>query len=177
MTRLPGVSCLLLLVAALFLCTPLLAIANTLAPPIVSPPATPSWTPAPLISAERTAYVAIHYEDYSTSQMSALDSENSLTGIRVMMHSVADPRRGNSKRDRVVLVPPHTSAASRRLFESDGLIVLDMDATLPHKDICAPKFDRIYLFSGVLAERYDRVVYFDWSVARTELCPLRCVSP
>jgi hypothetical protein len=140
------------------------AAAALLAPPLISPPSEPPFTPLPLIPPEKTAYVAIHYEDPYTSHQSAMDSEASLDGIRVMMATVIDPARGASGRDRVVLVPTHTSEETRQIFAKDGLIVLNMDDRLPHNDICAPKFDRIYLWSRTLAERYERVVYLDWDV-------------
>lgn len=137
---------------------------NTLAPPLIAPPTAAPFKAADLIPADRTAYVGIHFEDYSTSQLSGHDSTTSLQGIRTMMASVRDPRRGGSKRDRVVLVPMHTPISVREQFEADGIIVLEMDNALPHQDICAPKFDRIYLWSRALADRYDRVVYLDWDV-------------
>ena len=154
-------ACLLLFLS---ICLPAPALGGVLAPPLISPPAEAPFVALDPIPASRTAYVAIHFEDFATSQLSVLDSEASLQGIRVMMASVKDPRRGASTRDRVVLVPPTTSAASRALFVKDGLIVIDMDASLPHSDICAPKFDRIYLWSSALASRYDRVLYLDWDV-------------
>lgn len=154
----------LLLLAVALVCSIASTGGNIIAPPLIAPYLTPPFTPAPLIPAERTAYVAIHFEDYDSSQLSALDSETSLQGIRTMMATVRDPRRGASSRDRVVLVPRHTPAAVRSQFESDGLIVLEMDSALPHQDICAPKFDRIYLWHSVLASRYDRVLYLDWDV-------------
>lgn len=141
-----------------------LAAGNVLAPPLVSPPREAPFVAEAPIPAARTAYVAIHYEDPDGGYTAALDTEASREGIRVMMRTVADPDRGNSQRARVVLVPAHTGAETRRLFEQDGLLVLDMDGSLPHKDVCAPKFDRIYLWSRLLASRYDRVVYLDWDV-------------
>ena len=134
------------------------------ATPLIHPPDEAPFTPIQEIPTERTAYVAIHYEDYDTSQLSGHDSETSFQGIRTMMASVRDPRRGASLRDRVVLVPPHTPKDVRQTFEKDGLIVMEMDSSLPHKDICAPKFNRIYLWSRALAAKYDRVLYLDWDV-------------
>jgi len=153
------------LLTLLLLLLPHLCYGESQAPPLVSPSPDPPFTPLPPIDPSRTAFVSILYSHPNTDDAIAYKyTQSSVEGIRVMMASLIDPEKGNTKRDRVVLIPQDTDAETRALLTGDGLELMEMDERLPHHDRCAPKFDRIYLWSASLAAKYDRVVYLDWDV-------------